>query len=149
LKAISAPERVVAYRISGDNLFYAETVRQMMSSGEKELPKLDDNKYVQTYPILSGPVEVPKQLCQQLSHMLLDRRNYQGGSEMCSFAPSVAFRFSRQQTTAEVLVSFYCGSLIIFEDGQRLLPELSIDPMHNELFQLVESVLPTKEVQPK
>jgi hypothetical protein len=121
----------------------------MMLSGEKELPKLDESKYVQGYRILSGPVEVPKQLCQQLSRMLLDRRNYHGAPETCSFAPTVAFRFYGQQSTAEVIVSFYCSELVIFEDGQGLTLGLPIVPMHNELFRLVESILPSKEVQPK
>jgi hypothetical protein len=44
--------RVLAYRVSGDNVLTAEVLHKHRSSGGTGLPKVEEGKYVQGYPIL-------------------------------------------------------------------------------------------------
>jgi len=137
---IRSPERVLAYRVSGDNVLTAEVLRKHRASGGTGLPKVEEGKYVQGYPILLGPVEVPRPDCRKLSRMLTDRRNY-GYGGIDAWSPAIAFRFYGEKGVMEVLVSYQDSSMSMYEHGELVFCA-PILPMQNQLIELVDSFLP-------
>ncbi len=99
---------------------------------------MDEGKNVQGYPILLGPVEVPRRARRELSCLLMDRRNY-GYIGVDDWPPVAAFRFYGKNTVIEVLVSN--GDMAVFEHGEIVF-EAPICPVQNKLIQLVNSFLP-------
>jgi len=139
-EVVNSSKRVLAYRVSANTVFTLEVLRKHLASGGTGLPKLDEGKYVQSYPILLGPVEVPRRARQELARMLTDKRNY-GYLGVDAGTPAIAFRFYGKNTVIEIIVSYDDGFMGVFERGE-LVFTVPICPVQNTLIQLVDGFLP-------
>jgi hypothetical protein len=140
LEVVRFPERVLAYRISENTVLSADLLRKHLESGGSGLPKLDESKYVQGFPILLGPVEVPRAPCRKLSRIILDKRNY-GYLEEGGSGPTVAFRFYGKYRIVQALL-YPGGFLTLYEHDEPVL-FVPLSPLQRELNQLVDSFLPS------
>lgn len=117
---------------------YATTVTVYHIAPGKNLESQPDGSFL-GYPILSGPVELAPQEARQIENLLNDTSSYHqldDAFKMCLFTPNVGLRLEREeQAHLEVLLSFDCNVLKIYEYGQEVFSE-DFDPGRTEFLEV-------------
>ncbi len=139
MKAVRKPDYAVAYRVTDLD---TQVIRDSIAKGENPADIFKDNKkFIQEYPILSGPIHIPKKVQKQLSKLLLSPNSYLPRiPTLCGFSPGIAFRFKRGDVSVDVLLCFHCWEAMIVTDNPGEIAGLGSNT--SEIVRLIDSFLP-------
>lgn len=97
--------------------------------------------------VISGPVEVGKELQAQLSRTLVSENSYQCGVVVACGRPTpgVWIRLERSGNTVDVLICFDCEILAVYRDSEMMGSSVFF-PSNAELTRIMKKVFPDDEV---
>lgn len=129
LKALTAPDKVEAYRL--------RPLPQEMQGRRTPLTK---------FPILSGPVAVPKESTDKIARTLLSDESYEWESAKgCLPYYGVRLSFTRSDDQVDVLLCFQCDVLLVYRNGKITGGE-DFDAIRHVLVRTVKPLFPDDKV---
>ena len=117
----------------------------MIATGKVEAYLVEENESrkkpgISGFPIIRKGKPLTKELRKQLVDTLRNDASYDFGNEKeCAFKPSLAFSFTRDKRSANVLVCFSCKEVMFDTKGRSEIEDIDtvipvFEKLKNELF---------------
>lgn len=106
-------------------------------------PNEDKKEKIHTFSIIEKSNKVGK--VQDLAELIFDNKSYKHGNVVTNstFLPDIAFLINKDNSKCDVLVSFYCNELIIYEGNNE--KRLDFTPIKDKLVEWAISYFPNDE----